>query len=115
MKADIIQDGRVSRFEWVATHGDDENFDVYDLDGDGEVTLDEFKQASMTQRRQGSKHKGGDSKINKGEWVALGGSAKGFESIDTDGDGFLDRAEMSQWCAKHSRVRAHRRNQGFPR
>ena len=39
---DTNNDGKLSREEWIQRFGDDSKFDLYDVDGDGEVDVEEF-------------------------------------------------------------------------
>jgi len=43
MDLDTNKDGKIDREEWIAKYGNDDEFDSFDLDGDGFIDVHEFK------------------------------------------------------------------------
>jgi Ca2+-binding EF-hand superfamily protein len=102
---DANRDGRISRAEWT---GGERSFDVYDRNGDGDLTRDEVRQARRDgrvaaddrlladDRDDASRFDGldanGDNRISRGEWRD---DREAFERLDENRDGLLTRAELT--------------------
>ena len=51
---DKNQDGKINRDEWVAKYGNDEQFNLFDLDENGCIDMHEFKQGPGWAKSQSS-------------------------------------------------------------
>ena len=51
---DKNQDGKIDREEWVAKYGNDEQFNLFDLDENGCIDMDEFKHGRDWAKSQSS-------------------------------------------------------------
>merc|ERR1712159_292649 len=90
---DTNKDGVIDQEEFVAAGGSKEEFEEFDLDGDGVLDQDELRMRKMVaeERRMDVNN---DGKIDQGELLAAGGSKEEFDTFDLDGDGVLDEEEL---------------------
>lgn len=111
-------DDKIDREEWIASFGDDKEFDAYDLGHDGTVSRAEYlayeralrgnvlgstlgnvrdvQPNSMVDQSHefGITDEDNDGRINRQEWVARFGDDTGFDLHDIRGDGSISRAEF---------------------
>jgi len=82
----------------VAMYGSAEGFDIHDADGDGKVDMEELRRAKIVESKADAEFavldKDGDGQVTRDEWVAVYGSAEGFDVYDADGDGKIDKGEF---------------------
>ncbi len=71
-------------------------FEAYDLNGDGQVTAQEHERV-RAQRRE--------TRAQQGYPMRNAPNAPRFEHIDRDGDGALNRREMSEWQLQRQQQR----------
>lgn len=91
-KMDTNGDQKVAREEW---RGQAEGFDKLDADKDGFLTREELGQGIKDQGVKALKQldANSDGKIAREEWTR---NARGFDRLDTNGDGFLTADELRQ-------------------
>jgi Ca2+-binding EF-hand superfamily protein len=126
---DTDGDGKVSQAEALAPH--EARFKELDANGDGFVTVEEFRQSFEAQvpleARQRMKERGlgdpgesfikeldknGDGKVDLSE--ALVSSVEGFKRMDADGDGFATRAEVDAFLSKMWEAMSRMHRQAHP-
>ena len=104
-KADVNNDGKLTREEAKAMPRVLKNFDAIDTDKDGTVTLDEIR-AAMAKAKTGkdmheqaverfkAADKDKDGTLTKDEARAMPKVAKNFDAIDADKDGTVSEQEI---------------------
>ena len=112
-KADMDNDGTLTKDEAKAIPRVAKNFDAIDTDKDGTVSLKEIrvsmKKASKAMHdraveRFKSADKDNDGKLTKDEAKAMPRVAKHFDAIDTDKDGTVSEREIHDYMkAQHSK------------
>ena len=100
---DTNGDGQIALHEWRARNGTLEDFQKYDLDDDGFITVEELLRVSRRAARpnnlpQTYRHydRDGDGLIALHEWKDKGGNVADFLKYDLDSDGFLSLEELIQ-------------------
>jgi len=81
-KIDTNADGKIDRAEWISKYGNDNEFDSFDLDGNGLIDLHEFKQGTagklrMTEMPESAAH---DSELESD--ASLHTSSVGYSVTD---------------------------------
>ncbi|MCI0621925.1 MAG: EF-hand domain-containing protein [Acidobacteria bacterium] len=99
---DQDNDGRISRSEWKR---DEQAFSRIDSDNDGFLTQDELRNAAKEFRgkhRRGFQEMDtdGDGNISKSEWK---GKEELFSRLDANNDGSLTRDELREARKRHGR------------
>ena len=88
--ANVDNDGRIDRQEWIAHFGDDTEFDLCDINHDGSISRAEF----VAFKEFSALDLDDDDGINREEWVAHFGDDDGFDAHDVDNDGLVSRIEL---------------------
>jgi len=69
---------------------------VYDLDGDGVISPEEWLLGESARKAFAGMDTDGDGKISRDEWIMKFGNADMYDQYDLDGDGMIDPAEWIQ-------------------
>merc|ERR1711957_321782 len=88
--ADVDNDGRIDRKEWIAHFGDDAGFDLCDIVQDGSVSRAEL----LAYEEFVALDLDNDDRISRKEWIAYFGDDTGFDSHDVNIDGTISQAEL---------------------
>lgn len=105
LEADSNKDGRLTLAE-VNAVGLPRLFNRYDMNGDGSVTLAEARvvEANFPETQFHERDLNRDGKVSREEFDKVsarrGGLKKRFAGVDTNGDGFIDKAEADAYVAK---------------
>ena len=88
--ADVDNDGRINRQEWIAHFGDDKGFDSYDIGNDGSISRAEF----LAYEEFAALDVDNNDGVNREEWIAHFGNDDGFDEHDVGNDGIVSSAEF---------------------
>ena len=131
--ADVDQDGRIDRNEWIAHFGDDTGFDLRDIGHDGGVSHDEFlayEKSLRGARKLDAQHEllvnrarefgtidlNQDGRIVREEWIAHFGDDIDFDLCDKiiRQDGAVSRAEFLAYIDATGDTAANQQSSATP-
>ena len=116
--ADIDGDGQLSAAEAKAQAGLDARFSSVDVNGDGYVTSEEYRNFFTGEKSQGELHAAANSAVvTRDVWGKLDANSDGklsssevssnstvsgaFPAMDSNGDGFVTQAEYRSYAQAH--------------